>query len=343
MKLAGHERILVIKPSSLGDVVHTLPAVAAIRRHCPEARIDWLVNTEWRPLLEGSPAVDRVLPFPRREFRGIGGLLAARKWARAAFAGTDYDCALDFQGLLRSALLARLSGARERIGFSHAREGASLFYGESIVAPDWRRLHAVDRYRKMVEALGVPTEPVEFPLPPGETPDLAEPLPERPIVLHPFSRGVGKSLSPEEVRELCEGLAPHPVVLVGRTQDETATIDWPANVVDLLDRTSLAELIHILRRADWTLSVDSGPMHLAAGISDRVLSLHTWTDPAMVGPWRSDAWIWRDGHIVRVGDLVPGRFPEERGRKRAFDRRERLLAPADRDEIIRFLLSRRPA
>ena len=100
--------ILVVKPSSLGDVVHTLPAVAAIKAHWPSAHLRWLVNTEWAPLIEGNRHVDEVVVFPRGNFRGVRGLIRIAPWARALRERINADLVLDFQGLLRSALLSKL-------------------------------------------------------------------------------------------------------------------------------------------------------------------------------------------------------------------------------------------
>lgn len=337
MELKGSERILVVKPSSLGDIVHALPAVAAIKRQFPDVKIDWLANTEWAPILEGSPALERVIPFPRREFRGLSGLLRAKTWATENLRKSEYDLAIDFQGLLRSALLARLSGAKKIFGFRQAREGAHLLYGHQICLQDWNVTHAIDRNRQLVEALGINTSPVEFALPAGE-PVAAELDPSAPaLLLHPFSRGIGKSLSPEEIRELCKALNPTPVWLAGVADTEIAEENWPDNVTNFLNQTSLPQLIHLLRAATWTVSVDSGPMHLAAGISDRVLSLHTWSDPLMVGPWHREAWVWRDGQIREMKSISPGEFPEERSQKEIFDSKNRILSSDDISALAAFL------
>ncbi len=336
MNLSACERLLIVKPSSLGDIVHTLPALAAIHRAAPAAKIDWLVNTEWRPLLEGLPILDRLLVFPRRELRGLAGLLRGRAWASRELRPAGYGLAVDFQGLFRSAYLARRTGAPTVAGFRRSREGAALFYNLRIEVPDWDRRHAIDRNLALAAALGAPTEDPDFPLPDGTAPAGLADLPEPPVLLHPFSRGEGKSLSPAETRELCALLAPHRVLLVG-VPDRPIDITWPENVVDLLGKTSLPELIHLLRRAAWTVSVDSGPMHLAAGISDRVLSLHTWSNPAMVGPWRKGAWIWRESRLVRVGELDPGEFPERRDLASRHAARQRLLEPGDLEAIAAFV------
>lgn len=335
MKLTGNERILVLKPSSLGDIVHTLPVVNAIRRTCPDVAIDWLANTEWCPLLEGSPVLDRVIPFPRREFRGVSGLFRAKSWAQRELRKDPYDLALDFQGLLRSGLLARLSKARNVWGFSDAREGAHLLYGNSICVQDWKEKHAVERNCELVQMLGIETLPIEFPLPEGDPVSIPEDQIDRAVILHPFSRGAGKSLSVEEVINLCRQLEPHPVWLVGRAELEGAHA-WPDNVVNLINKTSLPQLIHLLRRAAWTISVDSGPMHLAAAVSDRVLSIHTWSNPATVGPWRPNAFAWRDGKILSVDEIRAANFMERRDLKSHFESRERLLDPVDIAALAEF-------
>ncbi|MDF1823111.1 MAG: glycosyltransferase family 9 protein [Verrucomicrobiales bacterium] len=337
MELKGSERILVVKPSSLGDIVHALPAVAAIKRQYPGVKIDWLANTEWTPILEGSPSLENVIPFPRRQLRGLPGLFRAKTWAGNELKPLAYDLAIDFQGLLRSALLSRLSGAKKVIGFQEAREGAPLFYDRKIHVPDWHRTHAIDRNRALVDALGIETAPVDFALPAG-LPLEPEPVLDAPaLLLHPFSRGVGKSLSKVEVRELCEALSPIPVWLAGVADTKLASEEWPENVTSFLNKTSLPQLIHLLRSASWTVSVDSGPMHLAAGINDRILSIHTWSDPLMVGPWHPNAWIWRNGQIREMKSISPGEFPEERSKRGQFESRTRTLSSEDISALAVFL------
>ena len=144
-------KILIIKPSSLGDVVHTLPAVAAIRDANSDAEITWVINPEWAPLLRGNRDIDHVHLFPRGEFRGFGAPARLLPWIRET-RQLRPDVALDFQGLFRSALIARISGAKAILGMSDAREGSRLFYTQ--VARVDRQEHAVDRYFKLAESFG---------------------------------------------------------------------------------------------------------------------------------------------------------------------------------------------
>jgi len=288
--------ILIIKPSSLGDVVHTLPAVALIKKHWPDARLRWLVNLEWAPLLEGNPYLDETLIFPRQQFRGLRGILRFPEWARDFGRHHQADLVLDFQCLLRSGLIARKSCAPggRIFGLSDAREGAGFFYHQK--ADVTGIAHAVDRYLALVSALGIPiTQPLEWPLPAGTAPAGFHEAPPY-VLLHPFSRGAGKSLTPSDVAAFCKALAPTRIVLVGRSEETVPAMD---NIENLLNRTTLAELIWLIRRANFVVSVDSGPMHIAAAITPRLLSIHTWSDPAKVGPYCAEAWVWKDDRLFR--------------------------------------------
>lgn len=298
---AGPRSILVLKPSSLGDIVHTLPAVARLRRRWPAAHLRWLVNPEWAPLLAGNPHVDEVVPFPRAEFRGVAGWCKIAPWARALRRRATSELVVDFQGLLRSALIGRVCKGGRFVGLSDAREGARFFYDERA---DVRGIaHAVDRYLALARlATGEAADTaLEWPLPEGTEPvGLAVGGPF--VLLHPFARGAGKSLGADAILAFCAALAPMRVVIAGRAAESLAPL---ANVTDLLNRTSLHELIWLIRRAAFTVSVDSGPMHIAAALTPRLLSIHTWSEPEKVGPYRRDAWIWQDGRVFRRSDRSP--------------------------------------
>lgn len=287
--------------------MHALPAVAAIRDANPKAEITWVINPEWTTLLRGNPDVDHVHIFPRGELTGLDAPRSFLPWLRKTRALLP-DFALDFQGLLRSALIGRLSGAREFWGMSDGREGSRLFYHR--VAKVDRRAHAVERYLKLVEAFGATIkEPIRFPLPTGDELPRFDPYPPF-IVLHPFARGARKSLSNDVIDSFCRALAPVRVVLVGKT---ARRLNPPDNCVNLANQTTLLQLIWLIRTAQFTISVDSGPMHIAAAISPRLVSIHTWSDPRRVGPYEPDAWIWRRGDLIKASDL-PEKGKLKRGR-----------------------------
>ena len=278
-------------------MVHTLPAVAAIREANPEAKITWVINPEWTTLLRGNPDIDHVHIFPRREFRSLSAPRHLWPWLRKTTM-LQPDVAFDFQGLLRSALIGRFSRPKEFWGASDGREGSRWFYHR--VAKVDRRAHAVDRYLKLAEAFGarIPQQ-LRFPLPSGD------PLPRfdtHPpfVLLHPFARGARKSLSSAVIDKFCEMLAPDRVVLVGNTRRRIKVQD---NCVNLTNQTTLLQLIWLIRAARFTISVDSGPMHSAAALNSQLISIHTWSDPRRVGPYNPDAWIWKNGKLLQVRDL----------------------------------------
>jgi heptosyltransferase-1 len=288
--------ILVIKPSSLGDVVHTLPAVAAVKRRWPSARLTWLVNPEWAPLLAGNPTVDDIVEFPRKKLGGLFGWRHFPAWLRELRARVQPDLVLDFQGLLRSALIGRGVGG-EVWGTSDSREGARFLHLHIVpVAPRSAPVHAVTRTLALAAAVGAKTAaPLEWPLPAGTPP--RPDLPARYVLLHPFSRGADKSLTVAEVDALCAELAPTPVILAGHSKAQPAAAP---NVVNLLNATTLPELGWLIRQAAFVVSVDSGPMHIAAALTENLLAIHTWSDPRQVGPFQPKAWVWRAGQIGRM-------------------------------------------
>lgn len=293
--------ILIIKPSSLGDVVHTLPAVACVKRRWPAAKVSWLVNTEWAPLLRENPYLHDVIEFPRKRFRGIRGWMHFPAWTRALRERVQPDLVLDFQGLLRSALIGRRSGGQVW-GLSDSRECARFFHHHVVKVPPRRDpVHAVRRSLMLAEALGCDTsQSLEWPLPAGTAPSTS--LPPRFVLLHPYARGAGKSFSIAETAQFCRALAPLPVVIAGASGQAPKV----ANAIDLLGQTSLPQLCWLIRRAAFVVSVDSGPAHIAAALTDRLLAIHTWSDPRKVGPYRSNAWVWKDGVISRGADYPGG-------------------------------------
>ena len=289
--------ILLVKPSSLGDIVHTLPSLRFLKQSFPDSKIYWVANPEWSPLLENNPDLEGVIHFPRRSFRGLRGVIRFLQWCRE-LGKLRADLVLDFQGLFRSALISRSAGSQLVLGLAEAREGARFFYHK--VAPVTSSQHAVLRYLALASLAGADVSgEIEFQLPKGRAIPNFE-LPNQFVVLHPFSRGTGKSLGEAEIYQLTAAMAPIPVIIVGKAE---SPVSFARNAASLVNLTDLEQLIWLLRRAAFVISVDSGPMHLAAAVSREILSIHFWSDPRKVGPFRSDAWIWQDNKILRKDEL----------------------------------------
>jgi len=291
-----HGDIVLVKPGSMGDVIHSLPVAHALKQAYPASRITWIVDSRWAPLVRDIPCVDHIMEFPRNRFCGPAGWVRAFGWY-ASLPSLRPGLVIDLQGLMRSWLMTHLSFGRRRVGLSDGREGS--VYLLDAVAQVAGVSHAVDRYLQVLPLCDVeiPAAP-SFPLPQGSLPDGA---PEQAILLHPFARGDGKSLSPGAISDLCRLLAPSPVVICGMG-------DCPENlgnhVTDFTNRTSLLDLIGLIRHAAAVISVDSGPMHLAAALGRPLLAIHTWSDPRKVGPYSTNAFLWQGGEI-RKQSLLP--------------------------------------
>lgn len=291
---------LLVKPGSMGDVVHALPVAAGLR--AAGSHVTWLIDERWAPLVENNPAVSAVVRFPRARFRGPLGLVKGAAWGLRAGLPRCVLC-VDLQGLLRSGLLARLARPSRLIGLSDAREGARFLYPE--VARVRSDEHSVVRYLRTLDVVGIPRpDPITFPLPPT---NVFPNAPTQPyVLLHPFSRGGGKSLAPDVLHALCQALEPLPVVLAGAV--DSGLRPRPDVTLDCLGKTSLLELLALIRGAACVVSVDSGPMHLAAAVGVPLIAIHTWSDPRLVGPYHPDAWIWQGG-TLRPQDLHAAPFP----------------------------------
>ena len=296
-----------------------------LREAYPGAEITWLINPEFAPVLRGNPDVNHVHFFPRGEFQGIGASKSLLPWLKKT-REIRPDLALDFQGLLRSALIAKISGAKEIYGMSDARGGSRWFYDR--IAKVNRRGHAINRCLMLAECAGATIgESLRCPLPTGD------PLPrfdEYPpfVLLHPFARAEGKSLSNAVIEEFARALTPTRLVVVGQSRRNLEALE---NCVDLTNKTSLLQLIRLIRVARFVVSVDSGPMHIAAAVNDRLLSIHTLTDPCRVGPYNPNAWVWKNG------ELFPANAPGNTKLRRCGRRFRRKDVPAVA-ELIRPLV-----
>ncbi|MGH7846184.1 MAG: glycosyltransferase family 9 protein [Candidatus Binatia bacterium] len=296
--IAPPKRLLVIKPSSFGDIVQSLPVLAALRRGWPDSRIDWLVKEEWAGLLQNHPLIDQVVVLAQ----------SITEWPRVLkrLRTSGYDMALDLQGLLRSGLLSLATGAPIRAGFVNAREGSPWCYTQRV--PIASAAHAVECYLELIRGLGIATtDAITFPLPEWKREEqwvndfLAErmaPTPKPFCVIHPAARWKTKQWPIERYAELADWLTGnrvYGVVLVaGPAQADQVSpmiARLRAPVVSLVARTTLPQLGALLRRAAFLITNDSGPMHLAAAVGTPVVAIFGPTDPRRVGPYGS-------GHVV---------------------------------------------
>ncbi len=296
--------ILIIKPSSLGDVIHAFPAFELIRAHCPDTVVDWVINSELAPLLDylGSP-LDRVIPFPRGKMKTIAAVPATLTLTRQLRA-RRYDAVIDLQGLLRSAFMAKVATAPVKAGFAHPREqGAALFYNERFTPPQ-ELAHAVEKNAYLVsKTLGLAYSVPQPSLP--ENPVHAAALTgiladkgingDAPIVaIAPGARWLTKRWAPAFFAEVLDRVhqarGDLQFVIIGSRAEaplgeELLTACATARPFNLCGATSFPALFELLRRSRLLLCNDSGPMHIAAALGVKVFSLFGPTSPGRTGPY----------------------------------------------------------
>lgn len=325
-------RIALLKPSALGDVVQTLPVLTALRRHFPHAHISWIVNRTYAPLLEGHPDLDEVIPFDRQSFRRgwiEGGLGFAR--FLSGLRRRRFDLVLDLQGLLRTGLMMLATGAPIRLGFATAREGARWCCTHPIDDTVGGQ-NAVERYWRMVEALGAGDLPKTFrlPIPPKESAwaeDMLRDLPRPWIGVGPGARWLTKRWPPRHFADLVNRClenfggtalfigAPDEAVIARQVQD---SLRGPSRMV--AGRTTLRQLAAVLSRVDVLLANDTGPLHLAVALGRPIAAPYTCTQVARNGPYGQEhraveTSVWCRGSYIRkcdrlecMDDLTPERL-----------------------------------
>jgi lipopolysaccharide heptosyltransferase I len=294
------KNILIIKPSSFGDIVQALPVAAHLRSAWPGARISWLVNTQYRRLLENNPCIDRLFLFQRhlwRPHRNLPEAISSFVRLCRQLYGARFDTVLDLQGLFRSGLLTAMTGAATRAGFANARECARLFYTSRVDVPD-EEMHAVERYLLVAEALGGRRREVTFPLGTGEEEETwaaqfvqgGRPRRHAPVVgLSPSARWKTKRWPHEccaRVGDLLSSAGAEVVIIGGASGESDAIARLMKGRALAVDRiTDPLKMAALLKRLDVLVTTDSGPMHLAAALGVPVVALFGPTNHRRTGPY----------------------------------------------------------
>lgn len=298
------KRILLVKPSSLGDIVHALPVLHGLRTRYPEARIDWLVSSAFAELLKSHDELDELILFDRRRFARIGrSRRPTQEFIRfvRALRARRYDLAIDLQGLFRTGFLTWTSGAPVRIGFRGAREAAWMFYTHRIRIDD-PDTHAVDRNYRVAELLGFDDVPVTFnlSLTRSDRVEARELLrtvgltgEKRVLAVVPGARWETKVWPAERFAEVIDQVHKRGgvrAVLLG-SPDEVSLCERIAAAcesapVNLAGRTSLRQLAAVLGLTDLVLCHDSAAMHLAVALKRPLVCLIGPTNPRRTGPYR---------------------------------------------------------
>jgi heptosyltransferase-1 len=306
-------RVLLVRLGALGDLVHALPFVAALRTAHPDARIDWLVDARYRALVELVPILNERLSLNTRALTGPAALPAVVRRLRLA----RYDIAFDAQGLIKSALLARASGAGRVIGFARAslREpAAGMFYTESVEPAG--AAHVIDKTMSLLRAVGIPpprSEAARIEALGIASPGWQFPLQERPspvpactrdvlgiereapfLLMNPGAAWPNKRWPVERfaalAREMQARYHMKSAVLWGPGEETLAAQIARASsgAAEMAPATTLADVLALAREARLLVSGDTGPTHLAAAVGTPIVGIYGPTDPARNGPWHPD-------------------------------------------------------
>jgi len=298
----SHPCFLVIRLSSIGDIVHALPAVAALGQSFPQAEIHWLIEKRYAPLLAGNPYVHRMIPLDTLSWRGSFPPFSALEEMMKTLIRlpqSGYEVAVDFQGLWKSAIIALLAGAKARVGLAEPwlREpGAAVLYTARVPVAG---RHVVEESLALVEYLGARVGLWQFPLP--HTPEadkfvddqLARLEARDFMIINPGGGWKAKRWAPENYALLLRRLEARfsrKLLLTGSPDEQELILGilksagtrrafyFPSNVV---------QFIALARRAQLFLGGDTGPMHLAAAVGTPLVAIHGPTDPARNGPFNS--------------------------------------------------------
>lgn len=315
-------RVLLIRPSALGDVCRSVPVLESLRRAYPDARIDWLVQDTFADAVRQHPALDGVVAFPRGELGRSskrGDLLPSLRWMTehlrpSTSNGGKYDLVIDAQGLFRSGLFAWWTGAKRRVGYRNAAEGGGVFYSHRFRIDTSR--HAVDRMLGLVAAAGIePVADMRLYAAPEELvwvskqnwADDGSSEPARSVVvrggssyvvLAPTSRWAAKQWPAERFAELGRrllGRGVGRVVIVGgpgEREQIRPVLDWAAGearAIDLVGETSVSRMMAVIARARLVVANDSAAVHMAVGFERPTVALFGPTRVGLVGPYRRDA------------------------------------------------------
>lgn len=303
--------ILIVKLSAIGDVIHTLPSLAALRRLYPDAHITWVIEEDSSDIIEGHPCLDRVIISRRKSWlKNLKKLHEVRKTIdeMASFVATlrdrRYDLVVDFHGLLKSSLIVLLSGGRRKLGYDSMQELSGLFLGEKIYE-DMNK-HAVDRYLDLPRHLGADIGKPEFAIHIGEEnrnrvdnllKESGISVEDSFVSVNPVAFWDTKLWEDDKFARLCDRITEElkmKVVFTGGRNRKTverirSLMNFPS--ADLAGRTTLRDLAYLYELSDIIITTDSGPMHVSAAVGTPTVALFGPTDPARTGPYG-------EGHTV---------------------------------------------
>lgn len=283
-------RILIVKPSALGDIVHSLPFLCAVKKRFPWARVDWVVAHGLHTFLTGHPMINRLWVIKkdlwkkparfRRTLKEINDL-------RRGLAEQRYDVCIDLSGLLRSGVISAFSNAPVRLGFKESDECSPYFYTHKIHGS--MKLHAIDRYLEIARFMGCAVDKIEYPFAPhNPVPDVMKELPEHYAIICPSAGKPANRWSASKYGTLASMLE-LPVVVIASASESDIALDVvkssKGNAVSLAGKTSLKDLLPVIGKSQYFICNDTGPMHIAAALGVPVFAIFGPANPVRTGPY----------------------------------------------------------
>lgn len=307
-----YKNILIIKLSSLGDICHALPSLVALRKLYPDARISWIVNNPFADLLVGHPLLDEVIVIDQKAMTQGSWIERYRyfKKLRKELTSKHFDLVLDLQGLLKSSVIALMTGCTTRYGYWELREGSGLV--TKAIKGEHAEDHVIQRYLDVIRYLGSNVTEPEFVLPniANEELSINSALAEfdNYIVFAPATSWGSKEWPLDNYVELGNKLlaSGYQIVLVGGKSDMTKSsyiseqlskLNQTANIADLTGKTSLKELMAVCKSAVLYISGDTGPLHVAVTTGIPIIAMYGPTMSHRTGPYVSKA---TDNHISKT-------------------------------------------
>jgi heptosyltransferase-1 len=311
------KEILIVKMSAIGDVIHTLPALNAIRKQFPDARITWLVEEAAADIVLGHKALDRVIVSKRKQWikelfsLKCGHAIKNIRNFLKELRNTKYDMIIDFQTLFKSGIMVMLAKGKRKIGFNkgmdHA-ESSHIFYNERI-RPVSMEIHALERGLLLLKSLNIPCKKIEYDLPVTNKEKLnvdnllrqKDIDPEKPIIcINPQATWETKLWDSKKFADLSDRLKKKyhaQIVFTGGKSDQEAVNDIVSMMklpgINLAGLTTLKTLAALYEKAALIVTTDTGPMHLAAAMGTKVVAIFGSTAPWRTGPYGSNNFIVR--------------------------------------------------
>ncbi len=284
------KKILIIKPSAWGDIVHTLPFLDAVAKRYPKAEIHWVVAKGLHTFLEGHPLITKIWIMDKDGWRNWGRWRQSLKEInefRKGLKQEQFTLSIDLSGLLRSGLITLAAGAEYKLGFSDSDEGSPFFYTHKIEGG--QQIHAIDRYLKLARFMDCDISEIHYPLP--QLPDitsLTDSLPQEFCIMAPSAGKEANRWPAKCFGELAAKLNIPSVIIAGLHDKQIAekvVRESNGKAINLAGKTNLKELVSLISKCHYFICNDTGPMHIAAALKIPVFAIFGPANPKRTGPY----------------------------------------------------------